>query len=131
MPPDQDTAELHSPLKRFVRERGGLMLSTHGAYRDRCVDWAVIDWPGDPACDDDVLDGYDTGAIEAALRKRLTDRTREQYGSIVATILIGIAVNMICRLIVEWWKKRRLNRSMMARWNYASKNPPIPPARRP
>lgn len=115
MPQDQD----YAPLKRFVRERGGLRLAARGRFRDQCVDWAVADWPGD-------VEG-----VEDRLRERLVARTKEQYGSVVATLLIGIAVNLICRLIVEWWKKRQLNRSIMAAWSYAAKNPPVPPADRP
>ena len=115
MPPDQD----YAPLKRFVRERGGFRLAAHGRFRDQCVDWAVADWPGD-------VEG-----LEGRLRERLVARTREQYGSVIASLLIGIAVNLICQLIVEWWRKRRLNQAFMAVWNHAAKNPPVPPPRRP
>ena len=119
MPPDQDSTELYGPLKRFVRERGGLRLAARGRFRDQCVDWAVADWPGD-------VEG-----MEDRLRERLVARTREQYGAVIASLLIGIAVNLICQLIVEWWKKRRLNQVIMAGWNHAASNPPVPPPRRP
>jgi hypothetical protein len=115
MPPDQD----YAPLKRFVRERGGFRLAARARFRDQCVDWAVADWPGD-------VEG-----LEDRLRERLVARTEERYGSILAMLLVGIAVNLICRLIVEWWKARQLNRSLMATWCYAAKNPPVPPADRP
>jgi len=115
MPPDQD----YAPLKRFVRERGGFRLAARARFRDQCVDWAVADWPGD-------VDG-----LEGRLRERLVARTEERYGSILATLLIGIAVNLICHLIVEWWRQRQLNRTLMATWCYAAKNPPVPPADRP
>jgi len=115
MPPDQD----YAPLKRYVRERGGFRLAARARFRDQCVDWAVADWPGD-------VDG-----LEDRLRERLVARTEERYGSILASLLIGIAVNLICRLIVEWWLARRLNRTLMATWHYAEKNPPVPPADRP
>lgn len=112
MPPDQD----YAPLKRFVRERGGLRLAARGRFRDQCVDWAVADWPGD-------VEG-----MEDRLRERLATRTQAQYGSIVAALLIGIAVNLICQLIVEWWRKRRLNKTFLEVWHRASQNPPVPPA---
>lgn len=117
MPPDQD----YAPLKRFVRERGGLRLASRGRFRDQCVDWAVADWPT----------GELPGEIEDRLRERLVARTEERYGSILAMLLVGIAVNLICRLIVEWWLDRQLNRTLMATWCYASSNPPVPPADRP
>jgi|GEM_PF-1851282 len=115
MPPDQD----YAPLKRFVRERGGLRLAAHGRFRDRCVDWAVADWPGD-------VEGP-----EDRIRERLVARTKEEYGSIVAMLLIGIAVNLICRLIVQWWHNRHLNQALMLAWSYAAKNPPLQAADRP
>jgi hypothetical protein len=112
MPEDQS----YAPLKRFIRERGGFRLAARARFRDQCVDWAVADWPGD-------VDG-----LEDRLRERLVARTEERYGSIVAALLIGIAVNLICHLIVEWWRQRQLNRTLMATWCYAASNPPIPPA---
>ena len=119
MSTSRDSEERHAPLKRYVRERGGLRLAAHGRFRDQCVDWAVADWPGD-------VEGP-----EDRLRERLIARTREEYGSIVAMLLIGIAVNLICRLIVEWWRKRHLNQALMSAWSYAAKNPPLPPPDRP
>ena len=119
MPQDQDSAEPYGPLKRYVRERGGLRLAARGRFRDQCVDWAVADWPGD-------VEG-----VEDRLRERLVARTREQYGAVIASLLIGIAVNLICQLIVEWWRKRRLNQAFMAVWNYAASNPPVQAPRRP
>ena len=117
MPPDQD----YAPLKRFVRERGGLRLAARGRFRDQCVDWAVADWPT----------GELPGEMEDRLRERLVARTREQYGAVIASLLIGIAVNLICQLIVEWWRKRRLNQAFMAVWHHASQNPPVQAPRRP
>jgi hypothetical protein len=117
MPEDQSFA----PLKRYVRERGGFRLAARARFRDQCVDWAVADWPT----------GELPGEVEDRLRERLVARTEERYGSILATLLIGIAVNLICRLIVEWWKARQLNRTLMATWHYAETNPPVPPADRP
>jgi hypothetical protein len=116
MPQDQ-SAERYHPLKDFVRERGGLRLAAHGRFRDRCVEWAVADWPT----------GELPGEIEAILRERLAGRTREEYGSVVATLLIGIAVNLICRLIVDWWERRRLNQAFMEVWSRAAKNPDVSP----
>ena len=116
MPQDQ-SAERYRPLKEFVRERGGLRLAAHGRFRDRCVEWAVAEWP--PACP--------PRKIEGILRERLAARTREEYGSIVATLLIGIAVNLICRLIVDWWERRRLNQAFMEVWSRAAQNPDVSP----
>jgi hypothetical protein len=116
MPQDQ-SAERYRPLKEFVRERGGLRLAAHGRFRDRCVEWAVADWPT----------GELPGEIEATLRARLAARTREEYGSVMAALLIGIAVNLICRLIVDWWERRRLNQAFMEVWSRAAQNPDVSP----
>lgn len=117
MPPDQDSAERYGSLKAFVRERGGPRLLANGRFRDRCVEWAVEDWPTD--CEPERL--------EEVLRARLAIRTRQEYGSVMAALLIGIAVNLICRLIVDWWERRLSNKAIMAAWNHAAKNPPVPP----
>lgn len=116
MPENQSDAR-YRPLKEFVRERGGVRLAAHGRFRDRCVEWAVADWPTD--CEPERL--------EDVLRARLSRRTREEYGSIMAALLIGIAVNLICRIIVDWWERRRANKALMVAWNYASQNPDVSP----
>jgi hypothetical protein len=115
--PQSESDARYRPLKEFVRDRGGLRLAAHGRFRDRCVEWAVADWPTD--CPPEHIEGI--------LRERLAARTREEYGSILATLLIGIAVNLICQAIVEWWRRRRLNQAFMEVWSRAAKNPDVSP----
>jgi hypothetical protein len=45
----------------------------------------------------------------------------------MAALLIGIAVNLICRLIVDWWERRRLNQAFMEVWSRAAQNPDVSP----
>ena len=96
----------YRPLKDYVARRGGLRLAMHERLRDQLVEAAVADWP----------DGCDPDKIEDVLTARLRIRVREQYGSLMAMLLISILANVIGRLIVQWWRGRHSHRVLMSGW---------------
>ncbi len=75
----------------FVAEGCGRRLMGQRRFVRRCCQWAAEDWPGPDA---------DTLAV--LLRRR----TRDEYGSVLAAILVPMLVNLIASLIVDWWKRR-------------------------
>lgn len=79
----------------------------HGAVADRLIDQAVADWPA--GCPDESL--------EDVIRARLAVRIRATYGSILASFLIAVLVQVIARLIVEWLKSRAGHRDLMEGWS--------------
>jgi hypothetical protein len=64
---------------------------------------------------------------EEVLAARLLVRGREKYGSIILSILLGVMVQLIVHWIVEWWKKHHSHQVLMEGWQYAAKNPGLPP----
>ena len=112
----------YRPLKEYVARRGGTRLALHGDLRDRLVEWAVEEFPTD--CPPDKA--------EEVLRARLKVRIRKQYGSVMAMILIGVLVNVITRLILEWWFEKKSHRVLMEGWKLnalaAANIPPRPAA---
>ena len=112
----------YRPLKEFVARRGGTRLALHGGLRDKLVEWAVEEFPID--CPPD--------RAEEVLKARLNVRIRRNYGSVMAMILIGVLVNVITRLVLEWWFERRSHRVLMEGWHRnalaAAHIPPAPPA---
>jgi len=109
--------ERYTPLRNFVKRHGGIRVAAHGPLRDQLIDWAVEEFPLD-APDDQK---------EEVLAARLRVRGREKYGSIILSILLGVMVQLICHYIVEWWKKHHSHQVLMEGWQYAAKNPGLPP----
>ena len=107
----------YRPLKDFVTRRGGARLSVHGGLRDRLVELAVEEFPLDAPPD----------RKDEVLRARLRLRVRREYGSVVATILIGLLVNTIVKLIVEWWFSKNSHRVLMEGWQRAVAPAVVPP----
>jgi len=105
------------PLLTYVARKGGPRLSMHGGVRDRLVAMAVEEFPLDAAID----------RKEEVLRARLRVRIRREYGSAIAAILIGVMVNLITRLVLEWWLDRRAHRVLMEGWVHALASADIPP----
>jgi hypothetical protein len=97
----------YEPLKRHVARIGGFRLAFHESARDRLVEMAVEEWPT----------GCDPAHVEEVLRARLRVRVRREYGSALATILIGILVNAIVKIVVEWWFSRISHRVLMEGWH--------------
>jgi hypothetical protein len=112
----------YRPLKDFVARKGGSRLALHGSLRDKLVEWAVEEFPVDCSAD----------RAEEVLKARLKVRIRRQYGSVMAMILIGVLVNVITRLVLEWWFERRSHRVLMEGWQRnalaAANIPPRAPA---
>lgn len=75
----------------FVIRGCGPRLAGNRRFARRCCQWAAEEWPG-----------ADAGKVAAVLRRR----TREEYGSVLAAILVPLLVNLIANLIVQWWRKR-------------------------
>ena len=111
---------MYDSLKSFVARRGGRRLAMHGAARDRMVEMAVEEFPV----------GSEPVHTEEVLRARLRLRVRQQYGSVIATILIGVMVSLIVKLVMEWWFERRSHRVLMEGWHAnAVASAAIPPAK--
>lgn len=96
----------YRPLKSWVASRGDARLRLHGPMRDRIVEAIVEEWPQD--CPSEKL--------EEVLRARLKVRLQKRYGSVVAMFLLGILINAIIKLVIEWWFKRQSHRDLMAGW---------------
>lgn len=115
----------YRPLKEYVSRKGGSRLALHAPLRDRLVEWAVEEFPID--CSPDRVD--------EVLRARLRVRVRRNYGSVMAMILIGVMVNLITRLVLEWWFDKKSHRVLMQGWHQnaleAANIPPAPPPARP
>jgi hypothetical protein len=97
----------YRPLKTFVSRTGGMRLAMHGDLRDQLVELAVSEFPFD--CDDDRK--------AEVLAARLRLRTRDQYGSVIAVILVSVIANLIAKAIVEWWKKHHSHQVLMRGWH--------------
>jgi hypothetical protein len=41
---------------------------------------------------------------------------RDQYGSVIAAILISVLAQLIVKAIVEWWKRRNAHQILMIGW---------------
>lgn len=99
-------AEKYKPLKEFVATSSGARLAPHSGVRDRLVEMAVEEYPLD-APDDKALD---------VLKARMRIRIKQEYGSIIAMILISVVANLVARAIWEWIKKRRSHRELISCW---------------
>lgn len=99
-------APIYSPLKTFVARRGGMRLAMHGGLRDRLVEMAVEEFP--PLCPTDRL--------EEVLVAKMRIRVREKYGSVIATFLIGVLINWIAQLVIEWFRQKHSHRLLMEGW---------------
>lgn len=110
-------SDLYRPLKQFVATQGGARINLHKRLRDRIVEIAVEEWP--TGCEDD--------RVEEVLRARVRRRVKDQYGSIIAAILISVLADLIVKAIVAWWKKRHSHRVLMEGWR-AQSSPDLPPA---
>lgn len=107
----------YASLKEHVARVGGLRLAIHGGLRDQLVEMAVEDYPLDAPPE----------RMEEVLRARLRLRCRQKYGSVIALLLISVIANLVARAVWEWWRNRHVHRVLMTGWQYAAKNPDIPP----
>lgn len=81
--------------------RGG----TGKRFREKVVLLAIEEF-----CEDDRM-----------LSKRVCDRLAQerQSGSILVSILVGVLVQAICKIIVDWWFSDERNRVSMNGWRDA------------
>lgn len=90
MPPDQDrTAE---SMSEFVASRGGRRLWGNRRFARRCCEWVAEENPAT----------LDRQTVEEIIRRR----AGQEYGSVLAAILLPLLLNLISGLIVEWWRRR-------------------------
>lgn len=108
------TDSQYRALKSFAAKRGGYRMAIHGAMRDRVVEMIVEEWPV----------GCHPDKIEEVLRARLSIKIKERYGSILAMFLVGVLVNVLVRIALEWWLSRESHRVLMAGWNQNAKQNP-------
>lgn len=92
MPQDQDRTAAVESLTAFVAERGGSRLIGRRRLARRCCEWVVEENPA-------VVDA-------ATVREIISRRAGEEYGSVLAAILLPLLLNLISGLIVEWWRRR-------------------------
>lgn len=105
----------YRPLKDYVRRRGGLRLAMHSGLRDRIVEEVVADWPTDCPVEH----------IEEVVRARVSVKVRRKYGSVVAMLLLSAFINVIVRLIMDWWFERNAHRVLMRGWASAAQSPDV------
>lgn len=96
----------YRPLKSWVASRGDARLRLHGPMRDRLVEAIVEEWPV----------GCPPDRIEEVLRARMKVRLQKKYGSVIAMFLLGILINAVIKLVIEWWFSRQSHRDLMAGW---------------
>lgn len=104
-------AEKYQALKEFAAVRCGARGQVHRAARDRLVEIAVEEFPAD-APDEHRLE---------VLQARMRVRIRQEYGSIVAMLLISVLANLIARAIMEWWKRNHSHKVLIAGWQGQSR----------
>lgn len=90
MSPDQDRAA--TEMNDFVLDVGGSRLRGHRRFVRRCCDWVAEEGPPD----------LDDATVKEIVRRR----AKQEYGSVLAAILLPLLLNMISGLILEWWKRR-------------------------
>lgn len=101
-----DSGEKFRPLKDFVARRGGLRLSLHGRLRDQIVEAIVEEWP----------ESCEPSQVEQVVKARMKVRLRKQYSSVIGVLLLSALVNIIVKLVVEWWLDRNSHRVLMHGW---------------
>jgi len=97
------------PLRDYVSRKGGYRLAMHGGLRDHLVMMAVEEFPVDASA----------AVVEEVLKARMRVRIRREYKSAIAIFMISVLVNIIVKLIVEWWFQKRSHRVLMEGWNHA------------
>lgn len=101
----------YRPLKDYVARRGGLRLAMHGGLRDQVVEQIVADWPTDCPIE----------RVEEVVAARIRLKVRKRYGSVLGMIVLSAFINLIVRLVVEWWFSRNSHRVLMAGWSQNAK----------
>lgn len=95
MPPDHDRTD--EPLTDYVGRR----VRRHRWFARRCCEWVIAEAPAE----------LDRETVEEIIRRR----SREEYGSVLAAILLPLLLNLVAGLIVEWWRRR--NGSWLVRFD--------------
>lgn len=104
----------YRPLKDYVARRGGFRLAMHGGLRDSIVEQIVADWPDDCPIEQ----------IEEVVRARIRLRARKRYGSVLGMIVLSAFINVIVKLVIEWWFSRNSHRVLMHGWSKSAQANP-------
>jgi hypothetical protein len=96
----------YGSLKVFVSRKGGLRLAMHAPLRDRLVELVVQEWPV----------GCDPANIPEVVEARVRLRLREQYSSAIAIFFLTVFLQLVIKIVLEWWFNRQANRVLMAGW---------------
>lgn len=113
----------YRPLRAYVARKGGYRLACRARFRDQVVDQIVADWPVDCPVE----------SIEEVVRAKAAVRVKNKYGmGIVATLLLSAFINVIVKLVMEWWFERDSHRVLMRGWamkaqKNAAQNPDVSP----
>lgn len=106
----------YRPLKEYVTRRGGVRLLLHPGIRDALVELAVREFPS----------GADPDKLAEVLKARMKIRIRETYSSPIAVLIIGVILNAVVRIIIEWWMRRHAHRVLMEGWHNALARSHVP-----
>jgi hypothetical protein len=96
----------YGPLKVFVARKGGIRLGLHAPLRDRLVEMVVEEWPV----------GADPARIPEVVEARVRLRLREQHSSAITIFLLTIFLQLVVKIVIDWWFARQANRVLMAGW---------------
>jgi len=113
----------HRPLKAYVARKGGYRLACRARLRDQVVDQIVADWPVDCPIE----------SMDVVVRARAAIRVKNRYGTgVVAMLLLSAFINVIVKLVMEWWFERDSHRVLMRGWamkaqRNAAQNPDVSP----
>ena len=106
----------YQSLKTYITRKSTMRLVMHARLRDRLTEIIVEEWPI----------GCDREHLEEVVRARVSRRVRERYGSIIAMFLIGVLVNALVRIVIDWWFAREAHRVLMVGWaTNAQTNPNV------
>lgn len=96
----------YQTLKDYVRIVGGPRVFAAGGLRDQIVDWCVADWP----------EGVAPERRREVLRARISQRVRQRYSGVLATMIIWCIVERVIGLVIEWFLHHRDHRRQMVIW---------------
>lgn len=80
------------------RKRSWLAALCRGYWKDSC-DAVIESWPSSPMTQ---------GELDRLLYEKGTERLHDKYGSVLATILIAILIEVIKLMIDRWWNNNAM-----------------------
>lgn len=98
----------YRPLNEYAAPR--FRLAPQG-LRDELIAMAVDEFPDMPRASRDE--------IVSALQENMRRTVKRRYGSLLATFLIGLVINVIARIVVDWWFDHDGHKTLMKCWKNA------------